>query len=227
MGVRVLLVDNQMLFRQGIRAVLQSEPSIEIIGEAAAANDAIEKTAALHPDLVMMEIILPDGEGIAAIRTIRQRWPRTQVLVLTSCADQESFHKAAEAGAIGYILKDIDDSANLVEAIRSTHTGRRTLSPTVLEHLIEHYFAGTSGDGDWSDVASAPQPRLTQREIDVLAGVAQGLSDKQIAANLFLSESAVKTRLRAIYHKLGLRNRAQAAVFAVESHLLNESGKIQ
>src|SRR5689334_5079892 len=113
MGIRLLLVDSEVLFRQGITALLQTEPAIEIIGEAAAARDAIEKATALDPDLVMMEIRLPDGEGIAAIRTIRRHCPRTQVLVLTSSPDQEDFREAAEAGAIGYIIKDID-SANLV-----------------------------------------------------------------------------------------------------------------
>lgn len=224
-GVRVLLVDNEILFRHGIKAVLQTESAVEIIGEAAAASEAIEKAAALKPDLVMLEIKLPDGDGVAAIRTIRQECPCTQVLVLTSGTDRDTFHEAMKAGAIGYVLKDIDPTT-LIEAILSAGGGRRTLSPSVIEFIIEHYFSAFNGtarrwedpppDGELHD-----EPQLTKREIEVLAGVAQGLSDRQIGARLFLSESAVKTRLRAVYHKFRLRNRAQAAVLAIDKHLVD------
>ncbi len=162
--------------------------------------------------------MLPDGEGPAAIRAIRQRCPRAQVLVLTACAEQDGFRKAAAAGAAGYILKDIAP-ANLASAIRAAHGGRTMLSPVIAKQLIEHYaMGGVAGEPAGPD--RGRESRLTQHEIDVLAGVAQGLSDKQIAAHLFLSEATVKTRLRAVYHKLGLRNRAHAAVFAVEHGLV-------
>jgi DNA-binding NarL/FixJ family response regulator len=224
MGIRVLLVDNQPLFRQGIKAALQSETAIEIIGETDSATDAIEKTVSLDPDLVTMEIVLPDGEGVEAIRTIRQRCPRTQVLVLTSSVDQECFRKAAAAGAVGYILKDIEP-VNLANAIRAAYGGKTMLSPTIAGLLVSHYFitSGSAEPGRRAGLGVDLQPNLTRHEIDVLAGVAQGLSDKRIAANLFISEATVKTRLRAIYHKLGLRNRAHAAVYAVENGLLKTS----
>ena len=222
-AIRVLLADNQVLLRQGIRAALQSEPSIEVVGEASDASQAIEGAASLNPDLVLMEVMLPNGEGIAAVRTIRQRCPRTQVLILTSCADQEVFRKAAAAGAIGYILKDIEPS-NLANAIRAARDGRTMLSPTIAQLLINHYYATSAGALDQlAHLAPRSQPTLARHEIDVLAGVARGLSDKRIAANLFLSEATVKTRLRAIYHRHGLRNRAHAAVFAVENGLLKTS----
>jgi DNA-binding NarL/FixJ family response regulator len=222
MAIRVLLVDNQVLLRHGIKAALESERAVDIVGEASTAGDAIEKTAALQPDLVLIEIALPNGDAIAAIRTIRQRWPRTQVLVLTSCVDQESFRKAAAAGAIGYILKDIEP-VNLANAIRAAYSGKTMLSPTIAGLLVNHYFLSSASGGRAMDPVADSKPRLTQHEIDVLAGVVQGLSDKRIAANLFLSEATVKTRLRAIYHKLGLRNRAHAAVYAVEHGLFKSS----
>jgi len=224
MSIRVLVVDNQVLFREGVKAALRSEPGIEIVGEAADTGEAVQKAVAANPDLVLMEITLPGGDAVDAVRTIRRRCPRTQVLVLTSCVDQEGFRKAAAAGAIGYVLKDIEP-VNLANAIRAAHNGKTMLSPTIARQLVDHYFTA-SGDSalERPEKASQSQPRLTKHEIDVLAGVAQGLSDKRIAANLFLSEATVKTRLRSIYHKLGLRNRAHAAVFAVENHLLNVSG---
>ncbi len=219
MGIRVLLVDNHILLRHGVKMILQAEPDIEVVGEAAEANEAIEKTVALAPDLVLIEIMLPDGEGPAAIRAIRQRCPRAQVLVLTACAQQDGFRKAAAAGAIGYVLKDIAP-ANLVNAIRAAHGGRTMLSPVIAKQLIEHYATNGAAAGQPAGSARGPEPPLTRHEIDVLAGVVQGLSDKQIAAELLLSEATVKTRLRAVYHKLGLRNRAHAAVFAVEHGLI-------
>lgn len=222
MAIRVLLVDNQILLRLGIRAALQSEPAVDIIGEAVTAADAIEKTGALRPDLVLMEIALSDGDAIEAIRTIRQCSPGTQVLVLTSYVDQESFRKAAAAGAIGYILKDIEP-VNLANAIRAAYDGKTMLSPTIAGLLVNHYFLASTSGQERPGLPGDVGPRLTQHEIDVLAGVAQGLSDRRIAANLFLSEATVKTRLRAIYHKLGLRNRAHAAVYAVEHGLFKVS----
>ena len=224
MTIRVLLVDNQILFREGVKATFRSEPTIEVLGEAADANEAIEKAVATDPDLVLIEIALPHGDAIDAVRTIKRRCPRTQVLVLTSRVDQEGFRRAAGAGAIGYVLKDIDP-ANLVRAIQAAYNGKTMLSPTIARQLVDHYFSASGEFADSREDRGPPvQPKLTKHEIDVLGGVAQGLSDKRIAANLFLSEATVKTRLRAIYHKLGLRNRAHAAVFAVESGLLKSPG---
>jgi DNA-binding NarL/FixJ family response regulator len=224
MSIRVLLVDNQILFREGVKAAFLSDPTIQAVGEASDPNEAVQRAVETDPDLVLVEIMLPQGDAVEAIRTIRQRCPRTQVLVLTSRVDQDGFRKAAAAGAIGYVLKDIDP-INLVSAIRAAHSGRTMLSPTIARQLVDHYFT-TSVEfaGGREGAGSTAQPKLTKHEIDVLAGVAQGLSDKRIAANLFLSEATVKTRLRAIYHKLSLRNRAHAAVFAVENGLLKTSG---
>lgn len=221
MGIRVLLVDNQMLFRHGVKAALQTQSAIEIIGEATSANEAIEKAIALKPDLVVLEIMLPGGDGIAAIRTIRQHCPHAGILALTSAADPDSLHEAVQAGVIAYLLKDIDP-ATLIRAILNAHVGRTTLSPSAIEYIVEHYFSAfNETDRGWEDTAADREPPLTEREIEVLAGVGQGLSNRQIATRLFLSESAVKTRLRTVYQKFRLRNRAQAAVFARDNHLVD------
>lgn len=215
-----MLVDNQVLFRHGIKAAVGAEPSIDIVGEAETAAEAVERAAALQPDLVVLEVELPTGGAISAIRTIRERSPRTQVLVLTSCADEETFRRAAAAGAVGYVLKDIVP-ANLVNAVRAAYGGKTMLSPTIAGLLVHRYFeAALHGDKPDERADEDPKSVLTAHELEVLAGVVQGLSDKRIAANLFVSEATVKTRLRSIYQKLGVRNRAHAAVYAVERGLV-------
>ena len=220
MPIRVLLVDNQTLLRHGIRLILQSARDIEVIGEAADGNEAVDKAVALSPDIVLIESVLPRGDSIAAIRAIRQRCPSARTLVLSSQGDPEVFRKTAAAGAIGYILKNISPE-DLVNAIRATHSGRTILSPTIAQQIVRHFsFSDESANGNCNRAAIRGQPPgPTRNEIEVLSLVARGLSDKEIAAQLFLSESAVKTRLRHIYRKLGFKNRAHAAVFVVENGL--------
>lgn len=216
MAIRVLLVDDQVLTRQGVKVVLQPEQDIEIVGEAENGREALEKAVALLPDLVLMDIMMPGGDGVTATRAIRQRCPNTRVLMLTVYADQALFRKAAEAGAGGYVLKNISPT-DLADAIRSVHHGGTTLSPVIARQMMNHFFDTRLESG----VPTVKRIHgLTQRESEVLVGVAHGLSDKEIAAKLFLSESTVKTHLRMIYHRLKLRNRAQAAAFAVEKGLL-------
>lgn len=216
MAIGVLIADDQTLIRQGVKVILRPEPDIQVVGEAENGQEAIDKVVSLHPDLVLMDVVMPGCDGIAATREIKERSPQTQILILTVYADQTLFRRAAEAGAIGYVLKDISP-ANLANAIRAAHNGRTTLSPVIARQMIDHFhsFRGTR------DVAPVRAGNgLTPREIDVLTGVTEGLSDKEIAAKLFLSESTVKTHLRAIYHRHRLRNRAQAVVFAIERRLV-------
>jgi DNA-binding NarL/FixJ family response regulator len=219
--IRVLLVDDQVLIRQGVRAVLYQErnPDVEIVGEAGSGEEALAKVAALHPDVVLMDIMMPGGDGITATRKIKQQHPGVQVLILTAHGDQDLFQKAAEAGASGYVLKDITPP-NLVRAIRTVHDGGTMLSPTIAKQIVDYLFATRH------DMHLATTGRiygLTQREVDVLVGLVQGLSDKEIAKKLFLSESTVKTHLRAIYRRFQVKNRAQAVAFAVEKKLLGIS----
>jgi DNA-binding NarL/FixJ family response regulator len=207
------------LLRYGIRSVVATASDIEMIGEAATSDEAINQAVRLSPDVLLIESELPDGTGVAAIRTITQRCPDIRILVLSSRGDLASFNEAATAGAIGYILKDIA-SENLLAAIRAAFERRTFLSPTIAQQMVHQFSVegavpSNGGYGSARDVAS-----LNQNHVEVLSRVARGLSDKEIAAQLFLSESAVKSRLRYIYQKLGLKNRAQAVVFALERGFL-------
>lgn len=214
--IRVFLVDAQSLMRQGLKVLLSSEGDIEIVGEADSGRLAIAEVAALGPDVVLMDVVMPSGDGIEAIRTIKLRSPGTQILVLTTYSNQELFQEAAEAGAVGYVLKDISPT-NLSNAIRAVHSGATMINPVLARQMVE----GFSSEGSALSTKGARRlHRLTQREIDILVDVARGLSDKEIASKLFLSESRVKNSLRALYGRLKLRNRAHAAAFAVRRGLL-------
>jgi DNA-binding NarL/FixJ family response regulator len=221
MPIRVLVVDNQTLLREGVKAVLRAGRDIEIVGEAKNSAEASEKAVALSPDVVLIEAALPDGGGTAAIRTIKERCPRTRILVLSAQGNPEAFGQTAAAGAIGYIMKDIT-AENLANAIHAVYKNRAILSPTIAQQIVEQ-LSHAEGNAVGRSGHRTPNQRrsdLSQQEIEVLVRVAHGLSDKQIAAQLFLSEAAVKTRLRHVYRRLGLKNRAHAAIFALEKGLL-------
>jgi two-component system NarL family response regulator len=221
MPIRVLIVDNQTLLREGIKAVLRRARDIEVIGEGKNSTEAIDRAVALSPDIVLIEHALPDGDGIAAIRAIKERCPRTRILVLSSQGNPEAFGQTAAAGALGYIMKDIS-ADNLANAIQSAYEGRTILSPTIAQRIVEQLSRTEENSGARSDrgILHQQHPLLSGHEIEVLVRVAHGLSDKEIAAQLFLSEAAVKTRLRQLYRRLGLKNRAHAAIFALEKGLL-------
>ncbi len=223
MTIRVLIADDQVLTRQGLKGVLQSEPDVVIVGEAASGSEALEKAISLRPDVVLMDLMGPGEAGIDTTRAIRHRCPDTQVLVLTVYADHRLLRKSAEAGAVGYVLKDIPPT-DLVNGIRAVHTGKTVVNPVLCRRLLEDFF------NDSESAESAPPAAamgslhgLTQRETEVLALVAQGWSDREIASKLFLSEFTVKSHLRAIFNKLKLRNRAQAAAFLAERTVLAKS----
>jgi DNA-binding NarL/FixJ family response regulator len=196
--------------------VLQSEKDIEIVGEAEHGRDALEKTIDLNPEVALIHLPIPNGGGIEATRAITERCPSTQILILSPHVDLELFRRTVAAGVVGYVLKDIT-SANLANAIRAVHSGMTIIMPTIVKQIVD---ALTSENYTSQSKTAGRLHRLTEREIEVLTGLTQGLSDKEIASKLFLSESTVKTHLRAIYHRLKLRNRAQAAAFAVENNFL-------
>jgi DNA-binding NarL/FixJ family response regulator len=213
--IRVLIVDDHSVVRLGIRMILQSEADIEVVGEVERSRDALQHVRALSPHVVLMDIMLGDGDGIEATRAIKQHCPEVQILIVTAYADQQLFLKAVEAGAVGYVLKDITP-LNLATAIRAVHAGKTMINPAVARQMVEHLFTIREG----SIGMARRRYGITDREMEVLAGVAQGLSDKELGSALGLSESTVKMHLRAIYGKLNVRNRAQAAVFAVEKGLV-------
>jgi DNA-binding NarL/FixJ family response regulator len=215
--IRVFLIDPHALLRHGLRMLLASEGDIEIVGEADTGAAAIDHVAAGNPDVVLMDIAAPGANGIGTIRLIKERCPTTQVLVLTAQSDAEIFREAAAAGAVGYILKDISPT-NLSNAIRAVYGGATMINPVLARQMVE----GIAQDESAPAGGGMPRRahRLTPRETNILVEVAQGLSDKEIAAKLGLSESRVKNCLRTLYGRFNLRNRAHAGAFAVRRGLV-------
>lgn len=207
MPIKVLLVDDHKIVRQGVSAYLQTLKDITVIGEAASAVEAIESVEALHPDVVLMDLEMPgDLDGIAATRHIRKLAPKTQVIVVTSHHQDEYIFPAVRAGAISYLLKDIEPD-ELAAAIRKAAQGEAVLDSRVASRIIREL------QGLRSDEVN-PFTELSEREFEVLRLIAAGRSNAEIAENLVLGESTVKTHISSILKKLHLGDRTQAAVYA-------------
>ncbi len=210
--IRVMLVDDHALFRQGLRRLLEDQPDFEIVGEAATGREAVERASEIMPDVILMDIYMPEGDGLEATRAIRARLPYARIVMLTVSDEDHNLFEAIKVGAHGYVLKKIEPR-ELYETVRSAARGEAPLSPQMAPRLIAE-FARLASQGGGSEVDA-----LTPREHDVLAAVAQGLSNKEIAASLGLSEYTVRNHLRNIMEKLHLRNRTEAATFAFRSGL--------
>ena len=217
MAVRLLLLGEQDLTRHGLRAVLQREADIEVVGDGRV-HDAVDQVVALQPDLVVIDTGLSNGDGAAAARAIKQRCSQTRVLLLAAHPDHEHFRDAMEAGADGYELMNITPS-HLANAIRAVHRGHKAINQAVVRDWVESF----SGNGRPAGVTPSNGHNLTQRERQVLSKLAQGLSDKAIAAQLYLSEATIKSHLRTIYTKLGIRNRSQATAIAIQRGLVTSA----
>jgi NarL family two-component system response regulator LiaR len=207
--IRLLIVDDHPLIRQGLRTVLATEPWLEIAGEAGDGQEAIEMARQVEPDVILMDLNMPRLDGIAAISQIKPDLPQTEILVLTSFSEKEHVFPAIKAGASGYVLKDIP-TEELLEAIRDVHQGRSSLHPTIARRLMEEIVQPNE------DLPTIEEP-LTEREIDVLKLVAQGLTNREVAEQLVLSENTVSTHMRKILGKLHLANRTQAALYALRT----------
>ena len=218
MAIRVLLVDDQPLLRTGFRMILEAEPDIAVIGEAGDGQQALEQVRVLQPDVVLMDIRMPRMDGVEATRRIAGpgRDGPAKVLVLTTFDLDEYVVEALRAGASGFLLKDVP-AEELVQAIRVVADGAAMLAPSVTRRLLDMY-AGRLPQGAESPPAALGT--LTERELEVLRLVARGLSNAEVAKELFVSETTVKTHVGHVLTKLGLRDRVQAAVFAYESGLV-------
>ena len=215
--IRVLLVDDQQLIRMGFRMVLEAEPDIVVVGEAANGAEAIESVRGLSPDVVLMDVRMPRLDGIAATTQIVQQHPASRIIVLTTFDLDEYAFGALAAGASGFLLKDVQAS-ELTAAIRAVHSGDATLSPRVTRRMLE-LFGGrlpNPAGGDDSVLAT-----LTDRERDVFAAIGAGLTNSEIATTLFVSESTVKTHVGRVLAKTGARDRVQAVILA---HRLGVTG---
>lgn len=209
---RILLVDDHEVVRLGLRSLLERYPGFEVVAEASTAREAIERTAAYAPDVVVMDIRLPGGSGIEACQEITNRFPGTKVIMLTSYAEDEMLFSAIRAGAAGYVLKQIGGD-DLVRAIESVGRGEAMLDPAVTQRVFQEVRKAAR-----EEEASAFAD-LTQQEMHVLKLVSEGHTNRQIAEALFLGEGTVRNYVSSILSKLGVRNRAEAAAYAVEHNL--------
>jgi DNA-binding NarL/FixJ family response regulator len=214
--VRVLLVDDQALFREALATLLEVRPEIEVVGEAANGAEAIDKVAILRPDVVLMDLHMPVLDGIAAARRLRVEQPDTRVLALTTFDDDEDVFAALRAGAVGYLLKDVTGD-RLVEALLAAARGESVLQPSVAARVVARFAELPD------DAPPRPQPLvvpLSDRELEVLRLLADGASNREIAAAVFLAEGTVKNHVTNVLGKLGARDRTQAALRARALDLL-------
>jgi NarL family two-component system response regulator LiaR len=208
--IRVIIVDDHAMLRRGLRFFLRGFDDLELVGEAASGAEAIALCADTQPDVILMDMLMPDMDGADATRTIRQQHPDAQVIALTSFQEEGLIARALQAGAIGYLLKNVS-AEELARAIRETHAGRSTLAPEVTEVLIQAT----------RQRASRPDYGLTEREQEVLALLVEGLSNAEIAERLVISVATVKFHVRGILSKLGVSSRTEAVTLAWQEELLS------
>ena len=212
--IKVFLLDDHEVVRQGLRALRESTGSIEVVGEAGTAAEAAARIPALHPDVAVLDARLPDGSGIEVCRTVRAVDPTIRALILTSYDDDEALFAAIMAGASGYVLKDVK-GLDLVAAIRQVAEGNSLIDPALTARVLERVRNGPATAPELAD--------LTEQELKLLALIAEGLTNRQIGERMFLAEKTVKNYVSSILAKLGLERRTQAAVLA--SKLLGPDGR--
>jgi DNA-binding NarL/FixJ family response regulator len=213
--IRVLICDDHALFRRGLTMVLETEDDIEVVAEAEDGAEAVTKADEMIPDVVLMDVRMPRMSGISATRLIAQALPATRILMLTVSDDEEDLYEAVKAGATGYLLKEISIE-EVASAIRSVMTGQSLISPSMASKLLSEFNNLAKQAEQRANV-----PRLTDRELQVLRLVAQGLSNREVAEQLEISENTVKNHVRNILEKLHLHSRMEAVVYAVREKLLD------
>lgn len=216
-AIRVIICDDHALFRRGLTMVLESEEGIEVVGEAEDGAEAIRQAESLAPDVVLMDVRMPRISGIEAAATIAASAPSSKILMLTVSDEEDDLYEAIKAGAAGYLLKEISIE-EVATAIRAVVSGQSLISPSMASKLLSE-FTNLAKKAD--ERQSVPTPRLTDRELEVLELVAQGLTNRDIATELYISENTVKNHVRNILEKLHLHSRMEAVVYAVREKLLD------
>lgn len=211
--IKVFLLDDHEVVREGIRALLQDQPDIDVIGEGATATQALARVPALRPDVAILDVRLPDGNGVEVCRELRARMPGLACIMLTSFADDEALLQAVMAGAAGYLLKDVRGSG-IIEAVRTVASGKSLLDPTATARLLDRLREDAA--------RKDPLAALTAQERQVLDLIGDGLTNRQIGQRLFLAEKTVKNYISSIFTKLGLQRRTQAAILATQLRLEHE-----
>ncbi|MEU4268924.1 response regulator transcription factor [Streptomyces sp. NPDC026092] len=209
---RVFLVDDHEVVRRGLRDLIDDEPDMEVVGEAATADQALARGPALRPDVAVLDVRLPDGDGISVCRELRSRMPELACLMLTSFDDEDALLDAIMAGAAGYVLKQIKGS-DLVSAVRTVATGQSMLDPATTARLMH-----SLRDPETAKPEDERLAVLSERERSVLDLIGEGLTNRQIAKRLYLSEKTVKNHISRLLGKLGVERRVQAAVIAAQAH---------
>jgi DNA-binding NarL/FixJ family response regulator len=211
--IRILIVDDHAVVREGLRAFLELQDGLEVVGEAIDGAEAVRQALELHPDVILMDLLMPEHEGVEAMRTLRTRLPESRVIVLTSFLDEDRLLPAIQAGAAGYLLKNVEPS-ELARAIRAAHRGEAIIDPSAAARLVQAFADGSA--------ARRPvQERLTRREHEVLELITEGRSNKRIALELGISEKTVKSHVGHVLAKLGVADRTQAALLAVRDGLVD------
>jgi DNA-binding NarL/FixJ family response regulator len=219
----ILLVDDQPMLRMGYRMVLDAQPDLRVVGEAPDGLRAVEQTAALEPDVVLMDVRMPGLDGVQATERIVASGSQSRIIILTTFDLDEYAFGALRAGASGFLLKDAPPH-DLLSAIRAVATGDAVVAPSVTRRLLSEFAHRLPGPDEPADAADPRVDSLTPRERELLVEVARGLSNAEIAERLVLSEATVKTHVGSILAKLGLRDRVQIVVFAYETGLVRRSG---
>ena len=213
--IRLLLVDDQLLFREGLRTLLSLQPDFEVVGEAPNGQNALTQAAQLNPDVVLMDLRMPVLDGVAATRQLRVELPAVRVIMLTTFDDDEYIFDGLRAGALGYLLKDTP-SEKLFEAIRAAARGESFLQPSIAAKVVAEFSRLTAEKPKTPELIEP----LSEREIEILKRLANGASNKEIAGALFITEGTVKNYVTSILGKLGVRDRTQAALRARELGLM-------
>jgi NarL family two-component system response regulator LiaR len=210
--IRVLIVDDHAIVREGLRGLIEVEPDMELVGEASSGTEGVEKALALRPDVILMDLLMPGKDGVTAIKEIKAQWDEARVMVLTSFLEDDQVFPAIESGALGYILKDTQPD-ELLDAIRGVYQGETMLHSSIAKMIMKRIQESSEGN------KKPEETELTERELDVLRLIAHGDGDRDIAEKLVVSERTVHFHVGNILSKLHLANRTQAALYAIRKGL--------
>ena len=221
--IKVLLVDDQTLIRQGIRLLLEIEPDIQVVGQAANGREALQQVEASHPDVVLMDVRMPEMNGVEATRALSARFPEVKVIILTTFEDDETVFEGLKAGARGYLLKDIS-SEEMAQAVRRVAAGEALIEPRLTRKVLAEFSRLATASDQNAPSKTAPDGlvvALTEREREVLNALAHGLSNREIAGQLVITEGTVKNHVSSLIDKLGVRDRTQAILKGQELGLIS------